>query len=98
MLLPADMLPPAPNPPKSVAVVEQPKPIQETPRPCTIGRIKPCCWPIGEPGRRDIRFCEEPSARGKPYCDEHSRTAYVRPQNAINAPSQLRGGSARRHA
>ena len=98
MPLPADMLPPTPNPPKPVTVVQRPKPIQETPPPRTMGRITPCCWPISEPGRRDFRFCEEPSTPGKPYCDEHSRTAYVRPQNAINAPSQLRGGPARRHA
>ena len=95
--LPSDV-PPLPAPPKPVAVIEQPRLTQEAPPRRAMGRITPCCWPIGEPGRRDFRFCEEPSAPGKPYCDEHSRTAYVRPQNAINAPSQLRGGSARRHA
>lgn len=35
-----------------------------------------CCWPIGEPGARDFRFCEEPNETGRPYCPDHSRVAY----------------------
>ncbi|HVY16810.1 MAG TPA: GcrA family cell cycle regulator [Rhodopila sp.] len=37
-----------------------------------------CCWPIGEPGTRDFRFCDDASLPGKPYCDEHAKLAYVR--------------------
>lgn len=37
-----------------------------------------CCWPIGEPGTRSFRFCDDPSLPGKPYCDEHARLAYVK--------------------
>ncbi len=37
-----------------------------------------CCWPIGEPGSKTFRFCDDTSVPGKPYCDEHARLAYVR--------------------
>jgi GcrA cell cycle regulator len=37
-----------------------------------------CCWPIGEPGTKAFRFCDETSLAGKPYCDEHARLAYVK--------------------
>jgi GcrA cell cycle regulator len=37
-----------------------------------------CCWPIGEPGTKEFRFCDDASLAGKPYCDEHARLAYVR--------------------
>jgi GcrA cell cycle regulator len=37
-----------------------------------------CCWPIGEPGKKDFRFCDDVSVPGKPYCDEHARIAYVK--------------------
>ena len=41
-------------------------------------RVTPCCWPIGEPGTRSFRFCDEDSIGGKPYCTEHSALAYVK--------------------
>lgn len=37
-----------------------------------------CCWPIGEPGTRSFRFCDDASLPGKPYCDEHAKLAYVK--------------------
>ena len=37
-----------------------------------------CCWPIGEPGTKTFRFCDDTSVPGKPYCDEHARLAYVK--------------------
>ncbi len=37
-----------------------------------------CCWPIGEPGKRDFRFCDDPSMAGKPYCEDHAKLAYVK--------------------
>ena len=37
-----------------------------------------CCWPIGEPGKRDFRFCEATATPGKPYCAEHAKIAYVK--------------------
>lgn len=41
---------------------------------------KPCCWPLGEPGRPGFRFCGERAVQGKPYCPEHDDRAYVRPR------------------
>jgi GcrA cell cycle regulator len=37
-----------------------------------------CCWPIGEPGTRDFRFCVAEAVPGKPYCSDHVAVAYVR--------------------
>ena len=37
-----------------------------------------CHWPLGEPGTADFRFCNEPAAAGRPYCEAHCRCAYVR--------------------
>jgi GcrA cell cycle regulator len=46
------------------------------PRP--YARVVTCCWPIGEPGTRSFRFCDDPSEPGKPYCTEHAKLAYVK--------------------
>ena len=59
--------PAAPPPPRPVAVAPRP-----------YGRIVTCCWPIGEPGTRDFRFCDIPSEPGRPYCEEHVKVAYVK--------------------
>ena len=48
------------------------------PVPPATGRVTACCWPIGEPGTRQFRFCDEPSAPGRPYCQEHVAVAYVK--------------------
>ena len=37
---------------------------------------KSCCWPIGDPGTSGFRFCDDKALVGKPYCEEHARTAY----------------------
>jgi GcrA cell cycle regulator len=37
-----------------------------------------CCWPIGDPGTKTFRFCDDTSVAGKPYCDEHAKLAYVK--------------------
>ena len=37
-----------------------------------------CCWPDGEPGNADFRFCGEPVVPEKPYCAEHCDRAYVK--------------------
>jgi len=39
-------------------------------------RSKPCQWPIGEPGTKTFRFCDDISVPGRPYCPEHCRRAY----------------------
>lgn len=37
-----------------------------------------CCWPEGEPGTDEFRFCGEKAVDDKPYCLDHCRRAYVR--------------------
>lgn len=49
-----------------------PAPIQFRPR------TAPCCWPMGHPKDNSFRFCDGPALRGKPYCGEHSKIAYIR--------------------
>jgi GcrA cell cycle regulator len=40
--------------------------------------VRSCCWPIGEPGQPDFRFCSAEALPGKPYCAEHAAIAYVK--------------------
>ncbi len=70
-------LAPRPAPPVQVA---PPAPRQVMPSaPMQSRRSAPsCCWPIGEPGTKAFRFCDDTSVPGKPYCDEHAKLAYVR--------------------
>jgi GcrA cell cycle regulator len=72
--------PPPPRPvivaPRPVAVPPPPRPVAVAPRP--YGRIVTCCWPLGEPGTRDFRFCDVPSEPGRPYCEDHVKVAYVK--------------------
>jgi GcrA cell cycle regulator len=66
--------------PRPVAPVPQPP----APRPALPSapaqprRLTSCCWPIGEPGTKTFRFCDDISMHGKPYCEEHAKIAYVR--------------------
>jgi GcrA cell cycle regulator len=41
-------------------------------------RIAVCCWPIGDPGTSNFRFCDAPALPGKPYCAAHARLAYLK--------------------
>jgi GcrA cell cycle regulator len=43
-----------------------------------LSAARSCCWPIGEPGTRDFRFCTSEAISGKPYCPEHASLAYVK--------------------
>jgi len=40
--------------------------------------VASCCWPIGEPGTKTFRFCDDAAMPGKPYCDGHAKLAYVK--------------------
>jgi GcrA cell cycle regulator len=55
-----------------------PTPRVVAPAPRPYGRVVTCCWPIGEPGTRSFRFCDDASEPGKPYCSDHARLAYVK--------------------
>jgi GcrA cell cycle regulator len=60
------------------AVTPAPRPMMPS-APIQSRRSAPsCCWPIGEPGTKAFRFCDDTSVAGKPYCDEHARLAYVK--------------------
>lgn len=74
--------PAAPPPPRPVMAPQRPV-IAPPPRPVSApirpsGRVVTCCWPLGEPGTRDFRFCDAASEPGRPYCEEHVKVAYVR--------------------
>ena len=60
---------PAPAPPAARVAPPAPRP---------YGRVVTCCWPLGEPGTRSFRFCDDPSEPGKPYCSDHVKLAYVK--------------------
>ena len=62
--------------PRPVAPAAPPRPVAVAPRP--YGRIVTCCWPLGEPGTREFRFCDVPSEPGRPYCEDHVKVAYVK--------------------
>jgi GcrA cell cycle regulator len=59
-------------------VTPAPRPVMPS-APIQTRRSAPsCCWPIGEPGTKTFRFCDDTSVPGKPYCDEHAKLAYVK--------------------
>ena len=66
------------NPAAARAAVRQPAPPKRPWEPCRPLRIgtASCCWPIGEPGTRTFRFCDDRAVAGKPYCEEHAKLAY----------------------
>jgi len=37
-----------------------------------------CCWPLGDPGTKQFRFCGADPVANKPYCSEHAALAYVK--------------------
>ncbi|MFC3123865.1 GcrA family cell cycle regulator [Pseudoroseomonas globiformis] len=88
--LPVATLPPATRPIAPPAALAQPRPAAPPPprRPAPVPSavVRPfqrlggrsCCWPIGEPGTPEFRFCTAEAINGKPYCPEHASIAYVK--------------------
>ena len=75
---PVDVRPMVPAPIRPVAVMPAPRPVMQS-APFQARRSAPsCCWPMGDPGTKAFRFCDDTSVPGKPYCDEHAKLAYVR--------------------
>ena len=63
----------------AAAVVERQAPaLRAVPSPRPGVRVTPCCWPIGEPGTKSFRFCDDDATAGRPYCEEHAALAYVK--------------------
>lgn len=69
--------------PKHRVVVKQ---MVTQPTPVVTRRSEPCCYPIGEPGNRNFRYCDEPTKPGKSYCQEHYDLC-IRVVPAREAPS-----------
>lgn len=74
--------PPAPEPePEVVVAAPPPPPAVSRPPPTRFFKaVKSrgeCCWPIGEPGAKGFRYCDEETERGAPYCTEHCRAGYT---------------------
>ncbi|SFK25708.1 GcrA family cell cycle regulator [Falsiroseomonas stagni] len=82
---PRSTLSPSPAP---VAAVPAPAPVAAMTAPAAptavvrafprLGSARTCCWPIGEPGTPDFRFCTAEATSGKPYCTQHAAVAYVK--------------------
>jgi GcrA cell cycle regulator len=68
--------PVADSPPAETRAVA-PAPVRALAAP-RVGRLTACCWPIGEPGTKSFRFCDQEALTGKPYCGEHAQLAYVK--------------------
>jgi GcrA cell cycle regulator len=74
--------PPAPIP---APRIEPPSPIPyQAPVVVSVAPTQPlarvartCLWPIGHPGTKDFRFCDE-AIETRIYCDAHARQAFIR--------------------
>ena len=75
---------PVPEAPRPVRPVEhrveaaRPASVLRSVAPVSGGRVTSCCWPLGEPGTKTFRFCDDTSVPGKPYCADHAAVAYVK--------------------
>ena len=75
--VPAAVLPAAPTSSASGQAAAAPS-VRAVPPVRHVPRLAACCWPIGEPGTKSFRFCDEGAVQGKPYCAEHAQLAYVK--------------------
>jgi GcrA cell cycle regulator len=64
---------PQPKPQPEQKSAPAPKAIYRLPP--QFGRVATCCWPIGEPGSRSLRFCDDAATPGRSYCAEHVKLA-----------------------
>lgn len=60
------------------------KPVIKAPKPIVVasvfvGRIRECCWPMSNVGRR-WTFCDTATLPGKDYCAEHHRIGFYKPR------------------
>lgn len=54
-----------------------PAAIPATPVAKPYARVSGCLFPIGEPGTKEFRYCDEPH-ENKTYCDEHLAVCYLK--------------------
>lgn len=82
--LPPATQPMAPAPNITAPRAATPPPVRRAAPPTAVVRPfqrmggRSCCWPIGEPGTPEFRFCTAEAITGKPYCPEHAAVAYVK--------------------
>lgn len=78
MPAPRPMIAPPPRP-----AIQAPAPVRAQPVVRAFPRLgtRSCCWPMGEPGTAEFRFCTHEAILGKPYCPEHAAVAYVKPRD-----------------
>jgi len=69
---------PAPAAPRSAPAPRAPAAAPPVVRPFQRSGARTCCWPIGEPGTPEFRFCTAEAVQGRPYCAEHASIAYVK--------------------
>jgi GcrA cell cycle regulator len=69
---------PAVQAPPPAIPTPAPAPVAAAVRPFPRASLRSCCWPIGEPGTREFRFCAAEADPGRPYCAEHPAIADVR--------------------
>jgi len=60
-------------------IVVKPKPLPPPPAPVFVGRIRECCWPMSNVGRKWF-FCEAPTLPGKDYCQPHHAIGFYKPR------------------
>jgi GcrA cell cycle regulator len=65
----------APAPALRPAVLASPASVV---RPFPRANARTCCWPLGDPGTAEFRFCGGEALPSKPYCAEHAALAYVK--------------------
>ena len=61
-----------------LSLAARPSPIKRQTATVTKLTGPTCQWPIGDPRNPEFRFCNEPTAAGKPYCTGHCAVAYTR--------------------
>ena len=79
-------VPPPPREPAPLRRLAQPNAAVAPAAPVPAAVVRPfprvsarsCCWPLGEPGTPEFRFCAAEAMTSKPYCAEHASVAYVR--------------------
>jgi GcrA cell cycle regulator len=55
-----------------------------------------CRWPIGRPGTPGFHFCGEAGAdleNGRPYCEHHTKRAYLRPKKGADRNAHASGSN-----
>ena len=55
-----------------------PPPPVQAPKPVLRYVQEGCCWPLGTPGTKSFRYCDDERELGRPYCPQHCSLGYIR--------------------